>query len=242
MRKIIIFGDSWSEGTFKYIGNKRVAVDNLGLQLLHKKYNMINFSKGGSSNWQSLNSIFNYCNNFVVDDSDIILLCQTDLFRSKGSDLFDVDYSKFYKNSNNLVDFYNTICEIFYYKLDSVASEFNKKIYLIGGLSDIDTRILSMVTDKVSVIASSWIKLLDNQHIESSIPVVINPNFMPEARKNGRDDLASEAFEFSEKNFMHYTNLQSTEYIGNFISDFHPTELGHDIMATEILKYFGDNI
>ena len=238
MKKIIIFGDSWSTGTWKYAGNNQVEIDKPALQLLSKKYQLSNFSSSGASNWESLISMFNYFHRFGVNNDDIILLCQTDLFRSLGSSTFDVDYQKFYKESDNLNTFYNSLCEVFYYKLDNIASTWNKKIYLIGGLSDINTKVLNEITDKVKVVCSSWIKLFDNQHIESCIPIVIDKEFMPEARKNSRDDLALEAFDMSQKNFSQFTKLQCSDYISNFIGDFHPTEPGQDLMSEEILNYF----
>lgn len=240
MRKLLIFGDSWSKGTWKYAGNNQVELDKPGLQLLSKKYQMANFSSSGASNWESLISMFNYFHRFEVND-DIVLLCQTDLFRSLGSNTFEVDYQKFYKESGNLNNFYNSLCEVFYYKLDNMASRCNKKIYLIGGLSDVNTAMLKEITDKVEVVCSSWIKLFDNQHNESCVPIVIDKKFMPEARKNNRDDLALESYDMSQKNFSQFTKLQCSDYMSNFIGDFHPTELGQDLMSEEILKYFECN-
>ena len=241
MKKIIIFGDSWSKGTWKYVGNNQVEVDKPALQLLSKKYQLSNFSSSGASNWESLISMFNYFHRFGVNNDDIILLCQTDLFRSLGSSTFDVDYQKFYKESDDLNNFYNSLCEVFYYKLENLTKTWNKQIYLIGGLSDVNTAMLKEITDKVDLISSSWIKLFDNQHVESTIPIVIDKNFMPEARKNGRDDLALEAFDISQKNFAQFIKLQCGDYMSNFIGDFHPTELGQDLMSKEILNYFDHN-
>ena len=240
MNKIIIFGDSWSKGTWKPVEHGQMEVDKPGLQLLSKKYKISNFSRGGAGNWESLISIFNYFEQFGINEHDIILLCQSDLFRDKGSETFDVNYQYFYKNSNNLTEFYNSLCEVFYYKINNIVSKFNKKIYLIGGLSDVDTKMLSAITNQAEVISSSWIKLFDDQHVESRIPLKIDKNFMSVATKNGRKDLAMESFDISQENFIRFTDLQSTAYMSNFIGDWHPTEVGHDVMARTILKYFED--
>jgi len=240
VRKLIIAGSSWSAGTWKFEEPNIYALDEPGLQLLSEKYNVINLSRGRSSNWQSLNTIINYFNHIsdeLFDDTDV-LLGQTDMFLDKMSNLFDVDYSDLYKRAVDFENFYLSAAELFYYKLDAISKTIKKPIHIIGESSDVDVNLLHSITDRVNVICSSWVKLFKTDHHESLIPLVINKNFLPTAKKNQRLDIAMQGTEYSDLNFKEFMKLQESEYMGNFIGDFHPTSSGHDLMSRKILSYF----
>jgi hypothetical protein len=238
MRKLLVFGDSWTAGTWLPDGLNKNKIDQPGLQYLNNYYNLINLSRPGGSNWQTLYAIKSYFDHTEVVDTTLVLACQTDLFRDQMSELFDVKYQSLYFEASNLENFYERACELFYYKIDMISKIINKKIYLIGGLSDVNKSLLTSITDNVEVISSSWIKLFYNQHNESIVPIVIHKDFMPVARKHDRLDLALEASEYSDKNFSKFLELQESKYMSNFIGDFHPTIDGHNIMSKYILNYF----
>jgi hypothetical protein len=242
MFKIVIVGDSWSAGTWKTESLGTIELDQPGLQPLSKNFNVVNLSRGGSSNWQSLNTIKNYFDSVdeVTNENTLVLLCQTDLYRDKMSELFDVEYLKLYKDSADIETFYKSAAEMFYYKLDNISNAINKKIYLIGGLTDVDYNLLTSITNNAKIITNSWIGLFDNTHVESLIPLVIDKNFLPKAKSYGRMDLAINGAEHSDKNFNRFMNLQETKFMSSFIGDFHPTIEGHNVMATHILNYFGE--
>jgi len=240
MKKLLIVGSSWSAGTWKSEEPGRIELDQPGLQLLSDKFEVVNLSRAGSSNWQSLNTIKNYfdrINDELIDNTDV-LLGQTDMFLDKMSNLFDVNYSDLYKRSVNFEHFYLSASEIFYYKLDIISKIIKKPIHIIGESADVDVNLLHSITNRVNVICSSWIKLFKTDHHESLIPLVINKNFLPTAKKNQRLDIAMQGTEYSDLNFKEFMELQESEYMGNFIGDFHPTSSGHDLMSRKILSYF----
>ena len=68
--KIFIFGDSFSEHT---------TADNSWISLLEKKYNVINFSKGGLSNADILNLFLKNIN--LISSSDYVIYGWTDCAR-----------------------------------------------------------------------------------------------------------------------------------------------------------------
>jgi hypothetical protein len=238
MEKIVLFGDSWSCGEWSLASGNQLEISHPGMgEYLSSHYKVSNFSRGGSSIWQTLYAVRNYIAELYEYDYPIkVVIFQSDAFREKLSEKFDVDYSKIYRECIDIKHFYQMVLEIFYIKLEYIASLHNVEIYLCGGLTDIDTNTLRLYPG-VKVLCQSWIKLLDPRHIPSSIPLKIDKDFLPIAKSHKRMDLCDQLIDVSDQNFLFYQELLESDYFGKAFGDFHPNREGHRVMSDYIKNF-----
>ncbi len=236
--KLVIIGCSWGCGEFTNQG-KELVINHAGLsEYLASKYSVTNLSRPGASNWQSCFSFKNYFAHRVDPDQQATcLVMQTDPFRSVASDKFDVDIDSLLSNSNSLREFYQQTLEIFYIKLNNMAEYYQTKIYMIGGLSDLDLDVLKLYPNLESL-CPSWIHLMDPAHSPSPIPLILNPKLLETAKKYSKINIMDEVISASDENFLRAQKLMETDFFGPVFGDFHPSRKGHRVLADYILNYF----
>lgn len=238
--KLLIFGDSWSLGTWRQAEENQLELDDPGLgKILEDSFSVVNLSKGYSSNWQMLYTLWNYLDKIEsVDNQSKIILFQTDAFRSRLSEKFDVDYPKIYQQSTGLENFYESLIEIFYIKLNQVAEQFNTKIYLSGTNADVHTGLIEQFPNLVPMCVS-WIKLVEPAHKPSVIPLLFDRDFLKTA-KSYNITLCKEIMDYSDESFSKFMSLLENKHFDNpkAFGDFHPNLLGHKVMAKYIKDYF----
>jgi len=245
MDKLIIFGSSWSAGEWAIddsIGTELKLIHPGMSEYLSDTFKVVNFSKGSSSLWKIIYSIHNYCEMSYVDIENTvnpakIIVFQNDPFMSALSEKFNVDYQRIFSECTDLKNLYQTLTEIFYIKLSELQQKYKIDIYLCGGASDIDINLLALYPN-LKLLCESWIKLLDDSHIPSVIPLQWSRDSLPITRKYGRLDLCEQIIDASDNNFASLQKLLESKYIGPVFGDYHPNRLGHEVMANYIKNFF----
>lgn len=243
MEKLIIFGSSWSEGEWG-----PCAPGDVGLQITHPglteylsdSYKVVNYSKSGSSLWQILYSIHNYCNMSFIDREDTnakIIVFQNDPFISTLSEKFDVDYQKIFQECLDVNALYQMLAEMFYIKLSEIQKKYNIDVYLCGAISDVSPQLVAYCPT-LKVICESWVKLLDPSHTPSLIPLNWYRDTLPIVRSYGRMDLCEEIINISDNNFKELQTRLECKHIGIQFGDYHPNRTGHEILSNYIKDYF----
>jgi hypothetical protein len=239
MSKLVLFGDSWCQGVWSLHGKNELVNSHPGMveQLSKKNYNVINLARGGSNLWQILYSVFVYLRTPQLSTENLkFIVFQTDAVREQQSDKFSINYQTLFHESSDVKDFYVRAAEIFYIKLNEIANQFDVKIYLCGGLSDLSIELLTKINNfsNLIVMNESWVKLLYPGHEPSLIPLRIDPNLLQSAIKFQREDLCSDIVSISDSNFIKLQSVLETEYFGEVIGDYHPNLKGHNVMAEYI--------
>ena len=240
MRKLLLVGDSWSCGEWVHAPDHPDAI-TLGhpgmTEYLSSDYSIVNLSKGKASNWQICYALTNYLKYGQWDaDPPTIFVFQSDAWRPAMSQKFDVDTDKIMLDSDSLLNFYKRTLEIFYIKLNLFAKEYQVKLHLIGGLSDLDLETLSLYNNLIPC-CESWTQLLNHQHVSSVIPLTFDSRIFEQAKKNNRTDLMDEIIRVSDHNFVEAQKLLESDYFGPAFGDYHPSRLGHKVMADYIKNY-----
>jgi hypothetical protein len=234
IKKLVLVGCSWGCGE---MNSTCTGVTHPGLgQYLSDSYDVVNLSRIGSSNWQNCFALRNYLNYVKNFDEYCIVVLQTDAYRRQACEKYLVDYNQLFENSHDLKHFYEQSLEIFYIKLNNLAEEFQTKIYLAGGLTDLALDIISMYTNLVPM-CESWIKLMDPSHQPSIIPLIVSPELFKNAKQHNRLDLLEQISNHSDLNFLKAQKLMETEWFGPTFGDFHPSRKGHELLANYIKEF-----
>jgi len=243
MTKLVLFGDSWPKGVWTTKGVELVRLHHgLSEYLTNAGYNVANMARGGSGLWEILYCVFTYLNfnhSYFKQEDVKIIIFQTDAARSSAADLFDVDYDAIINDSDNADDFYTRTLEIFYIKLNEFAKQFNTKIYLSGGLTDLNLKLFANNNfTNLVVLCESWVKLLYPDHSPSMIPLAIYPDAVHDMIKKNHTKMVDELFAISDKNFPILMSVLASECFGKEFGHYHPNLLGHNIMGKHIDEFF----
>lgn len=237
-QKLILAGCSWGCGEWLVGANQVLHVNHPGLsQYLGTDYDVVNLSRGSVSNWQICFAIRNYLTYVKTFDQFKIVVIQTDAYRSAGSEKYHVDHDQLYRESVDLKNFYERNLEVFYIKLNSLAEQFQTKIYLVGGLNDLAIDILPLYNNLVPV-CESWIGLMEPTHSTDIIPLILNPDLYTDAKLHKRVDLMEQIANYSDTNFLKAQQLMETDWFGPSFGDFHPSRKGHELLANHIKQFF----
>jgi len=241
MDKLIIVGCSWGCGEWRNGTENTLELNHPGItEYLSKDYTVVNLSKSGASNWQTTFSLRNYLEHRVDRQESVkIFVIQTDASRSITSDKFNVDYESILEKSSGIKDYYKTLLEIFYIKLHNLAEQYEIKIHMIGGLTDLDFESMSLYNNLVPC-CESWIKLLDPTHQPSQIPLILDPKLLVRAKKHNKINLVEDIITCSDQSFLRAQQLMETDYFGPAFGDFHPSRKGHNVLASYIKNYLKD--
>jgi len=239
MERLVIFGSSWSQGEWKQSEGK-IEIGHSGMtEYLSDRFQVSNFSRASSSIWSILNSLHQYFTRCEIVDGQKIIVFQNDPFFSHLAEKYDVSYSKLYQDSTDIRQFYESILEIFYIKLNNLAAQFNTKIYLCGTMSALHTEALKNFSNLINL-CTCWITLLDDSYTPDILPVLLSKDFLLTCRQKGRMDFCEQIMDHTDQNFVYFTKLTENQYIDNpnAIGDFHPNRQGHLRMSNHIKSFF----
>ena len=241
--KLILFGDSWTKGVWATQDNEITCIHpGMSEYLNNAGYTVSNMGRAGASLWQILYGVFTYLNfnqSYIAHEDVKIIVFQTDAARRQGADAFQVDYNLILRKSVDTQDFYKRILEIFYIKLNEIAEQFNVKIYVSGGITDLNLQLFTMNNfSSLHVLCESWIKLLYPEHTQSIIPLLINPDEVKYMLSLQHTKIVDELITISDKNFPVFTSILETECFGREFGHFHPNLLGHNIIGKHIKEFF----
>lgn len=235
---LILVGCSWFCGEWALDGDNAIRLNHPGMtEYLSSDYRVVNISRAGASNWQSLYALKNYLSlnrprlgNFTV------VVGQTDPMRAAAGEYYDVDYHQVTGRAQSFVQLCQELAEIFYIKLAALADQQQFRPQLVGGLSDVDVGIASLYSKSIDVLIPSWLQLLDPAHQPSVCPLIWGNWVWETVRGYGRMDIVSEMMDLSDSNFLRAQALMETDWFGPAFGDFHPSRRAHRVLADKILE------
>jgi len=234
---LTILGDSWSVGEWRDAGHGELVSDVASLDLaLEPWFRVKNFSRGGASNWQSLSTAHN-CFRMRPDQDDCMIIVQTDPMRLQQSQRFDVTLSAMSDLAHDLRNLYDRMIEVFYIKLQELCEIYQRQVYLVGGVSDVDLDIVKLYPRLVPLCAS-WIRLMAPWHEPDVVPLLIDADALTAIRQLDRSDLLDQAMDLADQRFRLLQPVMETPWIGPAQADFHPNAQSHALLAQHIRDYF----
>lgn len=237
MEKLVLIGDSWGCGEWKFCGNNSIKLNHPGMTE-YLPYHTVNLSTGGATNWDMLHSMFNYMiQTKDLDEPYSIIVFQSTPMRPSLAEKFDVDIDEQIQQAISIEQLYTSLAEIFYIKISNFSKEFDIPVYIIGALSDVDESMFSLYNNKENIICKSWISLLYKDHVPGIIPLPFEPRMFTMLKKSGRIDLYEQLLNTNDKNFIEFNKILELETMGPSMGDFHPSRLGHKAMANRIIEF-----
>jgi hypothetical protein len=241
MKTLIVISCSWGCGEWgSHDNDVNLTLTHPGItEYLADTFKVVNLSRSAVSNWQLCYALHNYLNSNPHTEFEVIVM-PTDPSRIKLIDKY-TDLESVVANAVDLESLYNELLEIFYYKLDYVAELNDIKIHLVGGLGDLNMNILNLPSFKNLIpICDSWIKLMYDDYVPCSIPLILNPELLTFIKNCKRYDLVDQAIERSDRHFLIRQKLLELDLFGPAYGDFHPSRKGHNILSTHIKNFFKD--
>jgi hypothetical protein len=242
MKTILLIGDSWACGEWQSVEAGSITLAHPGMTEYLKtdyNYNVLNLSRSGNSPWQIVYTLHNFLTQKkarLTDDFEIVVF-QTDPVRPVLHEKLSVNLEEIYSNVDNLESLYTELTEIFYIKVAETAKRFDKKIYLAGGLTDVDTELLNLYPE-CQVLCQSWVQLINPDHTPSVMPLQIDSNTLTQAKKYNRIDLCDSIVNHSNQKFLELQEMLESKYFGPVYGDFHPSRDGHKLMSDFIHNFF----
>jgi lysophospholipase L1-like esterase len=225
---ILIDGDSWGCGEWHY---NNCSHPGLEFYLKQHGLDVVNFSKGGSSNADIADRLEAFFKSgitgFLAKNIDLIFVFQTQWFRDLKND-FNFNSESW---SKNLPDIF---VSKFYYRLSAIAVNNDVRIGIIGGCSD--TLWLEKFEQEypgLFIACQSMTELLINQHDRISEPNywgIINRELIEKIKKFCRTEQDLEHLSYiidicQERLFIWRNNPQ---YF--FPDGIHPNRQGHQAL------------
>ena len=230
---ILIAGDSWGCGEWPrgdQSDGSTVLHGGLAEYCQQAGYDIINLSRGGTSNLQIYRAIKGYLERYPDLEIDKIFVFQTEYTRDQGF-TFDEDWTSILE-ADTLAGIW---ISRFYSFLADIAEESNCKIYIIGGCSD--TIWLDNITDHypgLHIACQSLTNLILNNNQQVDKPVLswysigdvelINriKKLLPATRINNLIELITLGYE--RENLL----WANPKYF--YPDGIHPNRLGHKIL------------
>jgi hypothetical protein len=237
-KKIALFGDSWGCGEWDTPSGSAdsLQVVHPGLeQYLAPEFVIDNFCQGGSSNWDTLKRLQSYheFNLAANRKADFVVVIQTSASRMQRCQDYHVDYSSLFSAHVEFEALCDAVQEIWYIKLDELAKRFDTRIYLVGGMSDVN-RPIARLYPRLEILCESWQKLLWDQHQVSTAALQAEPTALELAKSVGNLRLVTDIIDHYDRTVHAYMKLMDQEGMGP--ADFHPSRQGHKILAQHIKK------
>lgn len=155
MKKIAIFGDSWSYSSFVKLKNFQEMPGNITFQKLFSsdKYSVDNYSILGGTNLQTVDKVNNHHKNY-----DLLIVFQTDPIRQyfknfANSTTLKIDETINLPSSSSFDEFCELSLRNFYLEFEKI----NTPILLIGGSAKL---CLQHVPTKIKILDKSWTELV----------------------------------------------------------------------------------
>lgn len=220
MPKILIIGDSWGVGSYKFVGNPPRAIEaipNTGLDYFLRKagVDVTNISQAGASNFSQLSKLED-----IKDTYDYIVWFQTEITR----DIIEQQYTG--TNYSSLLKY---ALKSIYDKAQSIYIAKRIPFLVIGGLVSVDQSIQNYEFAK-SVI-DHWLKELTENKFD--IPLNVHCNYI-------RQILEYQTFD--DLDFVN-SQLDKMLYLENVLethpalSDgLHPKKDSYEQLADRIIK------
>ena len=135
--KFLIAGDSWGCGEWELV-DKNCVLSHPGLEqyLKDEGLDVINLSKGGSSNFDTVTRLSSWFDRFSDDPISGIFVFQTEYTRDYKHYRMQADHGADAWNIKKFSDLSDKWIGRFYVRLSEIAQNYQCKIYLIGGISD----------------------------------------------------------------------------------------------------------
>lgn len=227
---LVIFGDSWGCGAWTTENGDPIRPsDDYFSECLGKKFNILNFSSGGTSNLQNFMELERFLRNKTADDITKILVIQTEPLRTVlHLSLHGCarEYSHIFKN-NSYKQLIETTIDLFYHSLNELGLKYNTIVNLVGGCSDVRTDFIDKYSN-INVSCSSFYSLLSDEYIPSVYSTTTDISLaLSENNKNN-----SEVLDL----IMHKLYLQE-KYEGEFFGwggDNHPNRKGIELWLEQI--------
>lgn len=235
---LILVGCSWFCGEWALDGNNAIRLNHPGMtEYLSNDYHVVNLSRAGASNWQSLYALKNYLSlNRPRLDNFTVVVGQTDPMRATAGEYFDVDYHRVTGRAHSFVQLCQELAEIFYIKLAALADQQQFRPQLVGGLSDVNADVAGLYSKSFDVLIPSWLQLLDPAHKPSVCPLIWGHWVWETVRNYGRMDIMAEMMDLSDSSFLRAQALMETDWFGPAFGDFHPSRQAHQRLAQEITQ------
>ena len=259
MANILIAGDSWGIGVFSGAGDTygptgegiHTILENLG-------HSIINISKGGGSNWLMIDRLehrWGYTGKclfgvdpldkiqFDLPTVDYVIFLQTDIFRERHyyGKQYESDTNSRWKileqtfvdsllNFNTLDQFIINYFDKFYSKLNSIGQQYNKKILMVGGWSQLHPSI-SNYSHLVAVVPSATRLLIPELEEDCYLS---DPEWYTQLDKESKFMLKFD----NEFKSMAIINANKLSLIyRNWNNEVHPSIEGYQRIVDEILPY-----
>lgn len=177
---LVIFGDSWGRGAWTLPDGTSLHEthgDNYFSEKWQEHFNSVeNFSKGGSSNINSIISLKDYLRSESVlslkENRKKILVIQTEPMRDVIPQInFDsvAPYYTIFKDSDYKA-FNESLINFFYFNLNEIGKKFKTRINLTGGCSDVNISLARQYA-YINVCCESFYSLADATHIPTIFSV-----------------------------------------------------------------------
>lgn len=139
---IAIIGDSWGCGEWNFVPNVIGAtITHAGLEqfLIEHDHKVINLSRGGNQNFESIDSLENYLQSTAVNFNTVFWFVTCPL-RWPGGTIY-----------NSPDEFGIQQLKIVFDYAEYLAEKYNLTIYALGGLCDIPSEIIQLQFSKIKI-------------------------------------------------------------------------------------------
>lgn len=145
---LLIFGDSWGRGAWTLPDETllyETEGDNYFAEKFQEKFAMVeNYSEGGASNSDTIRYLEKELKTKLAENKRVsVLVIQTEPIRSVIPQINFGSVSPFYKifDTVDYASFNETLIDFFYFNLNEMGKRFKVQINLVGGCSDVNTRL-----------------------------------------------------------------------------------------------------
>jgi len=234
IKKISIFGDSWSTHSFKKLPNKQESPGTLSFEKLFHEVGITanNYSQYSISNKKIIDILKIHKNNLF--DDDLIIIFQTDPLRDvlmPSKQEIKIDEDSLLHFSKNLDEFSENLCNDFYNNIKKIQDEIKKPVLLVGGLGVLHK---PAIPKTMLYLDLSWTELaipsFKDCFYEWVDPTLYIYNHL-RSKLNWNSSL-TDFFETEKRILEKNSNWQKSDYFGWC----HPSDQGYQLMFNTILE------
>jgi hypothetical protein len=238
--KLAIFGDSWACGEWDTPDGSAESyqITHGGItEYLKDQFDISNYAVGGNSLWQlalMLDRYFDMARALPPRPTHCLVI-QTSADRVRECERFGIDYDQIIDQSVDIEAFYASLVDIWYHKLEAICLKYQTKVYLVGGLSDLD---LSRLTHSPNLIplCPSWLELIYPSHQITQVPMVPDLRLFDRIATRKNHQLMQSILNHYDSRFLEFNHISNLPTFGPI--DFHPNRQGHELLAKHISNFF----
>ena len=214
---IAIIGDSWGCGEWNFVdGTEGVTVTHLGLEQYLKTdgYTLVNLSRGGNQNIESINALEEYIETTTVIPTTIFWFVTCPL-RQPGGTIY-----------NDPKEFGIQQLTIVFEYANYLAEKYNLTLYALGGLCDIPVEISRLLFNKIKIAIPSISSLVIRDFPKSMFGEIKEIHYIK------IKELSVDVMNKIEKKFNAFQIAE------NWFTDFgHPSKEAHYKIFKQIKQY-----